>query len=214
MRTSKTLFSAGLILALATPLAAADKSAEWTPLFDGKSTKGWTPREEVVRFEARDGELCLHSTQNVWVASDLQMANFIVEAEVKLPKGAEPSFNSGLAFRCIGEKGKPKGYQCEIDARRPTQTGGVYAIGMGGWLYPKGADQKKEFNAKIEGLFNYEDWNKIRVRCEGPRIRTWLNGKLIADVEDSKSPKGYFCIQHHGKGDTVKFRNLRAKQLK
>ena len=31
-------------------------SEEWTSLFDGKSTKGWQPRSEVVSFEAKGGE--------------------------------------------------------------------------------------------------------------------------------------------------------------
>ncbi|MGY8652206.1 MAG: family 16 glycoside hydrolase [Verrucomicrobiia bacterium] len=44
-------------------------------------------------------------------------------------------------------------------------------------------------------------------------MQTWVNGKLVADVKDSKSLKGYFGIQHHGKGGVVKFRNLRAKSL-
>lgn len=212
MRAHRIYSIAVLLISLATPLAAADKSADWTPLFDGKTTNGWTPREEVVRFEAKDGELHLLSKKNVWVASDVTMANFIVEAEFKLPKGADAGFNSGLAFRCIAAEGKPKGYQCEIDAQRPTTTGGVYAIGMGGWLYPK-KEQKADFDAKLKDVFKHEEWNKVRVECNGPRIRTWVNGKLVADVEDSQSLKGYFAIQRHGKGDTVKFRNLRAKSL-
>ncbi len=200
------------VLVFAASLQAAETPSEWTPLFDGKTTRGWTPRAEVVSFVAKDGELRLLSKKNVWVVSDVTMADFIIEAEVRLPAGAEGSFNSGLAFRCVGETGKPKGYQCEIDARRPTQTGGVYGIGLGGWLYPK-PDQKAEFERKMKGVFKYEDWNQIRVQCEGPRIRTWINGKLITDIKDSQSLKGYFGIQHHGKGDTVKFRNLRVKKL-
>ncbi|MFT5031715.1 MAG: hypothetical protein ACI9VS_004185, partial [Candidatus Binatia bacterium] len=78
MRIKQILLSACMTLALAAPLSAADKSAEWTPLFDGITTKGWTPREEVIRFEAKDGELHLISKKNVWVASDVKMANFIV----------------------------------------------------------------------------------------------------------------------------------------
>ncbi|MBL6913561.1 MAG: DUF1080 domain-containing protein [Puniceicoccaceae bacterium] len=212
MRAQRIFPIAVLLVSVTTPLAAADKTADWIPLFDGKTTQGWTPREEVVQFEAKDGELHLLSKKNVWVASDVRMANFIVEAEFKLPEGADAGFNSGLAFRCIGEKGKPKGYQCEIDARRPTTTGGVYAIGMGGWIYPK-KEQKQEFDARLKGVFKHEDWNKVRVECSGPRIRTWVNNKLVADVEDSQSLKGYFAIQHHGKGGVVKFRNLRAKSL-
>ncbi len=209
----RILLALAALLVIAPALHAADSSGDWTALFDGKTTEGWTPRAEVVSFEARNGELHILSKKNVWITTDVKMDDFIVEAEVKLPPGADGSFNSGLAFRCIGEIGKPKGYQCEIDARRPTQSGGVYGIGLGGWLYPK-PDQKKEFNEKIKGVFKYDDWNKIRVRCEGPRIQTWINGQAIADVKDSKSLKGFVGIQHHGKGGTVKFRNLRAKRLK
>ena len=66
----------------AVALQAADKT-EWTPLFDGKTTKGWTPRAKVESFKAVDGELHLSSKINVWVVSDLQMGDFVVELEVK-----------------------------------------------------------------------------------------------------------------------------------
>ena len=51
------------------------------------------------------------------VISDLQLADFEVEAEVKIPTDYK-GFNSGLGFRLVGDKGKPKGYQFE----RPRQT--------------------------------------------------------------------------------------------
>ncbi|MDA7649501.1 DUF1080 domain-containing protein, partial [Akkermansiaceae bacterium] len=72
-------------------------AGEWVNLFDGKTTKGWEPREEVVSFEAKDGELHLLSKKNVWVMSEVTMKDFEAECEVFLPK--EPGFNSGLAFR-------------------------------------------------------------------------------------------------------------------
>ena len=34
-------------------------SGEWIELFDGKSTKGWQPRSEVVSFEAKDGDIII-----------------------------------------------------------------------------------------------------------------------------------------------------------
>ncbi|MEM0969029.1 MAG: DUF1080 domain-containing protein, partial [Verrucomicrobiota bacterium] len=107
-------------------------AAEWVDLFDGQSTKGWTPRTEVERFEAVDGELHLHSKKNTWVTTDLTMRDFEVEMEVMLPEdAAEVGFNSGLGFRMTGEEGKPQGYQSEIDLKIP---GGVFGIGLGGWL--------------------------------------------------------------------------------
>ena len=193
----------------AVTLQAADK-IEWTPLFDGKSIKGWEPRAKVESFKAVNGELHLTSNVNVWVVSDLQLGDFVAELEVKIPL-ENTGFNSGLGFRLIGDKGKPKGYQCEIDRSKP---GGVYGIGMGGWLYPKGKEQTEAYNKKTKNLFKPEEWNHFKVEAKGPHIRTWLNNKLIAEIEHKQSLKGRFGIQHHGKGGTVKFRNLRVRELK
>ena len=190
-------------------LQAADKT-EWTPLFDGKSTKGWEPRAQVESFKAVGDELHLVSKVNVWVVSDLQMADFVAELEVKIPQ-ENAGFNSGLGFRLVGEKGKPKGYQCEIDRSKP---GGVYGIGMGGWLYPKGKEQTDTYNKNTKGLFKPKEWNHFKVEAKGPHIRTWLNGKLIAELDAKQSLKGRFGIQHHGKGGTVKFRKFRVRELK
>ena len=77
---------------------ADTKDGEWIDLFDGKSTKGWTPRAKVESFEAKDGQLQLSSKVNVWVVSDLKMADFEVEAEVKIPTDYA-GFNSGLGFQ-------------------------------------------------------------------------------------------------------------------
>lgn len=169
---------------------------EWVELFDGKTTKGWEPREEVVRFEAKEGELYLLSKKNVWVTTEVEMGDFEAECEVLLPK--EAGFNSGLAFRCAGEKGKPKGYQVEIDRKIP---GGVFGIGLGGWL------------SREKGELKEGEWNHFRVKAEGDRIRTWVNGDLVADVKEGTQVKGYFAIQHHGKGGVVKFRKVRAREL-
>ena len=78
------LFLARFALA-SIPVYAETKDSEWTPLFDGKSTKGWTPRAKVESFQAKDGQLHLSSKGNVWVVSDLKMSDYEVEAEVKIP---------------------------------------------------------------------------------------------------------------------------------
>ncbi len=208
IRPFSLLFLAGLALAIVHAFSE-DNKGDWVALFDGKSTKGWTPRAKVEAFEAKDGELQLSSKVNVWVVSDLKMADFEVEAEVKIPTDYK-SFNSGLGFRLVGKTGKPKGYQCEIDRGKP---GGIYGIGMGGWLYP---DKKtgNEYKERSKGLFKPEEWNKLRVVCKGPSIKTYVNGKLVGEVEHKQSLEGHFGIQHHGKGGTVKFRNLRVRPLK
>lgn len=170
--------------------------ADWINLFDGKTTDGWTPRAKIESFDAKGGELHLLSKVNVWVTTKIEMADFEAELEVFLPD--EPGFNSGLAFRCQGAKGKPKGYQIEIDRAIP---GGVYGIGLGGWLSEK------------KGTLKEGEWNHFRVMAQGDHIQTWVNGVKISDLHDNKQLKGYFGIQHHGKGGTVKFRKIRAREL-
>ena len=202
------LFLALAVLFSSTPLLAEKTEGAWTPLFDGKSTKGWNPRAKVESFVAKDGELQLFSKVNVWVVSDLKMADFEVEAEVKIPLDYK-GFNSGLGFRLVGKTGKPKGYQCEIDQSKP---GGVYGIGMGGWLYPS-KGKEGDYMERSKGLFKPEEWNKFKVFCKGSSIKTFVNGKLVAEVEHKQSLEGHFGIQHHGKGGTVAFRNLRARKL-
>lgn len=219
--TTKVFFQRSLLrwaqlLAFFLPaiLGHSGEPGQWVDLFDGKSTQGWTPRDKVVKFEAANGELHLLSKTNVWVVTDRVMTDFEVELDVLLPEGgSETGFNSGLAFRCTGKTGKPKGYQCEIESEQPGESGGIYGIGLGGWLYPKNDQQRREYLARISGVLKKREWNHYRVRCQGPRIQSWVNGKLIADLNDSQSLKGYFGIQHHGRGGMVRFRNIRARDL-
>jgi len=180
-------------------IALLPAHAEWIDLFDGKSTEGWTPRAKVEQFKAVDGELHLLSKTNLWVTTKIEMSDFEAELEVFLPE--EPGFNSGLAFRGQGVEGKPKGYQIEIDRKVP---GGVYAIGLGGWL------------SKEKGLLKEGQWNHFRVIAKGDHIRTFVNGVQVVDIHlkgEKHQLKGYFGIQHHGKGGTVKFRKIRARKI-
>lgn len=191
------------------PIFLQAENNKWISLFDGKTTDGWSPRSKVEKFEAINGELQLLSKVNVWVLSDLEMKDFEVECEVKIPLDYE-KFNSGLGFRLTGKNGKPKGYQFEIDRYKP---GAVYGIGLGGWLYPK-KEQEIEYRNRSKNLFKPAEWNHARVLCKGSNIKTFLNQKIISDFKDNQSISGCFGIQHHGKGGVVAFRNIRARELK
>ena len=190
-------------------LQAENNNNKWISLFDEKTTDGWSPRSKVEKFEAINGELQLLSKVNVWVLSDLEMKDFEVECEVKIPLDYE-KFNSGLGFRLTGKNGKPKGYQFEIDRYKP---GAVYGIGLGGWLYPK-KEQEIEYRNRSKNLFKPAEWNHARVLCKGSNIKTFLNQKIISNFKDNQSMSGCFGIQHHGKGGVVAFRNIRARELK
>ena len=112
-------------------------------------------------------------------------------------------YNGGIGFRLIrnNKKGKPKGYQCEIDEKK---SGSLYAISKG-WIL----QAKKDWDS-----FKSGEWNKFKIRVEGQRIQIWVNGKQPVDIQDDKFSKGSIALQHHGRGNVYKYKNIRLKNLK
>jgi hypothetical protein len=190
------------VIALAFQLQAAD--GEWQSLFDGKSLDNWEARAKGD-VKAVGGEIHILTKANLWLVHKEEFENFELEVEALMPADG---YNSGIGFRCTGDK-KPLGYQCEVANKK---SGSIYAIGKG-WVLPK---DKNEWNAfyKVAGdCFKVNEWNKFRIRCEGNRIQMWINGHQTADVKDDKYNKGSVALQHHGKGDVHRFRNVRIKKL-
>ena len=63
------------------------------------------------------------------------------------------------------------------------------------------------------------EWNTIEIECVGPRIRVWINGEQVQDVDQStvdkiknKPLKGYVSLQSHT--NQVEFRNIKLKEIK
>ena len=182
------------------------ENAEWTDLFDGNTLEGWKALAEG-ELSVEDGEIhLLAKGKNLWLLHEREFENFELQAEVKMPGD---DYNSGIGFRCTPAKGKPKGYQCEVAG---AVTGKIYAIGSG-WVWPRGQEEEKRFREMAGNSFKPDDWNQLRIRCEGDHIRIWVNGTLTADVHDKTFAKGAVALQHHGKGGVHRFRNIRLKQF-
>ncbi len=65
-------------------------------------------------------------------------------------------------------------------------------------------------------------WNTMRIEVRRTKIKTWLNGHLLADFSDEAPvaiPRGFFALQVHATknkelfGKAVAFRNLRVMKL-
>ncbi|NQZ57331.1 MAG: DUF1080 domain-containing protein [Lentisphaeraceae bacterium] len=197
-----------IFLSLITAVNAQGKSGEWQSLFDGKTLTGWSSQ---VKGELKvvDGEMHLLSKKkNLWLISDQAFEDFELEVEVEalMPKGV---YNSGIGFRIsLNGKKKPFGYQCEIDGQK---SGSVYAIGKG-WVFPQ-KNQWDAFYKKTGNFYKKDTWNKFRIVCQGQHMQIWVNGQLTIDLQDSQYKKGRIALQHHGKGDVYKFRNIRLRLL-
>ena len=155
----------------------------WKPLFEkdgapaGFIVRHWAdvskPAQGNPVWTVKDGVLTSGGDRGCWLMSEKSYGDFELEYEFKLgPRG-----NSGLALRAP-LAGDPAfdGLEMQMADRRYTeemkdseQTGGLYRA-----LAPS------------KQVYKPEEWNKVRVRLEGPKIKAEINGEVIQDADLSK----------------------------
>ncbi len=221
--------------ALFTSAASAEEAAELKPIFDGKTLEGWKlDGYGSAIYVVHDGAIrgiTTPKSPNTFLLSEKEYGDFILEFEVKVHAG----LNSGVQIRSrakvesdlatTGNKGKAApashlgrlfGPQVEIEAG-PGQSGYIYGEATGrGWISPEPGEGAEHDH------FKNDAWNHYRIVAEGPRIRTFVNGELVADLSDEEiyktHSKGHIGLQVHSiKPNTGPFdvfwRNLRIKEL-
>ena len=201
-------------LSLLTFSAIAEESG-FTPLFDGKTTTGWTNPYKWGDVKVVDGEIHLTSNQKFFLVTEKKYRDFIFEGEILLPAGQA---NSGFMFRAHVEPNKVFGYQAEVDGDpKRGWSGGLYDEGRRQWFASPIKSNKQNveaFRKRAGETFKRNDWNTYRITCKGKSIKIEVNNVVTTEIEDETDAEGYIGIQHHGeKGQTYKFRNLRIKEL-
>jgi hypothetical protein len=186
------------------------------PLFDGKTTAGWTNPYKWGDVKIVDGEIHLTGNQKFFLVTEKTYTDFVFEGEILLPAGKA---NSGFMFRAQVQPGKVFGYQAEVDGDEKRKwSGGLYDESRRTWfISPIRGNKESEaaFSKRAGDTFKRNDWNTYRITCKGKSLKIEVNGVVTTDVEDDKDASGAIGIQHHGeKGQTYKFRNLRIKELK
>src|SRR5436190_2351346 len=173
----KKILIAAIILIIASNLSAQNNKGGWINLFDGKSLNGWKKVAGAAEYKIEDGAILgvtVPNTPNTFLITEKVYADFVLELEVKIE---DSTSNSGIQFRSqydpAGNNGKGKvyGYQYELDPSSRRWTAGVYDEGRRDWLYPLA------LNASAQDLLKTGIYNKVRVECIGPVIRTWINNK-------------------------------------
>mgnify|MGYP000603777152 FL=1 len=105
--------------------------------------------------------------------------------------------NSGVFFRSFIEPPvKVHGWQCEVA--------------------PKGRGWLVQIPDEKESILKEGDWNTLRLKVQGDRVQTWLNGEEMVDITDAKigAAQGRIALQiHDGGGIKVLWRNLRLTTL-
>lgn len=219
---------AGQVHAAENQLTAAEKSAGWTLLFDGRSFSGWRGyRQKVVPetgWEIREGTL--KTLPKVKGARELITDRKFTDFELSWDWRIAVAGNNGVKYLVTEERPGAPGHEYQMidDARHPDgkigpirQTGAFYDV------LPPAADKP----VREPG-----EWNTSRIVIRGNQVEHWLNGKKILSYEFggaavkaglAKSKfkghagfgdkiAGHIMLTYHQ--DECWFRNIKIRELK
>jgi len=193
---------AALIITLGSiSLAEAQKAA----LFNGKDLDGWIIYG-TEKWYVEDENLISESGPDKgygYLGTEKHYKDFILTVEFK----QEANGNSGVFIRSTVDGVKVKGWQVEV-APAGLHSGGIYESYGRGWLIKPAPENEK---ALKEGK-----WNKMKIRVEGSKVTSWLNGVQMVEIDDEKigEGEGGIALQiHDGGGIKVRWRNIEITEL-
>jgi hypothetical protein len=184
-------------------------------LFDGKTFRGWEgDTANVWRIE--DGALVGGSLtdsvpHNYFLCTTRRYADFELKLQFKLVGTGTGFINAGVQVR--SERIKDPAHE---------MTGYQADLGEGYWgcLYDESRRNKvlARPDAALQAkILKQGDWNDYTIRCEGRRIRLWLNGQQTVDYTEpdvSIPQKGLIGLQIHGGGKAqVSYRRITLQEL-
>jgi hypothetical protein len=187
--------------------------ADAKSLFDGKTLAGWEGDTEKT-WRVEDGAIVGGSLdekvpRNEFLCTTRTYGDFELKVKFKL-LGDRKVANGGVQFRTkrIPKHHEVVGYQADIGQQ------------YWGALYDESRRAKVLAGPEkdvVEKLIKHDDWNEYVIRCEGPRIRLWLNGTLTVDYtekDDKIERTGILGLQVHGGGKTkVFYKDIRIEEL-
>ena len=164
-------------------------------LFDGKTFQGWEGNLKIFRIEKKaivGGTLNEKIAHNEFLCTKKIYKNFILRLEVKLLGGAKANAGIQIRTKRIPNHHEVIGYQADM--------------GKGWWgsLYDESRRRRvlsKADPTVIQKILKPNNWNRYEIRCEGNRIRLYLNGTQTIDYTeaDPKIPlEGVIALQIHG----------------
>ena len=180
-------------------------------MFNGGNLDGWESYGGEAPFEVQDGEIigtAVINTPNTFLCTQEKQGDFILELEFL----NEAPLNSGVMARAQWrqEDGIRRiyGYQVEIDPSARAYTAGIYDEARRGWVYPL------HYNPPARNALRPGVWNQLRVEFVGHHLRTFLNGRPVANLVDDLDADGMICLQVHSvrnelAGKRMRWRNLR-----
>jgi len=179
--------------------------AQESSLFNGKNLDGWIVYG-TEKWYVEDGILICESGEDKeygYLGTTKNYKDFILTLEFKQNSNG----NSGVFIRSTVDGIKVKGWQVEV-APAGLHSGGVYESYGRGWLIKP---EPKHEKALKEG-----EWNTLKIKVQGLKLTSWLNGTKMVDFNDEEigNGEGGIVLQIHSGGDVkVSWKNIIIKEL-
>ena len=219
-----TLLTLAAVLIVAPAVIASEKGAAEKKrekdrqgskrLFDGKTLTGW--EGNLKWFRVQDGAIVAGSLKqkiprNEFLCSAKAYGDFELRLAAKLVGQGK---NAGIQFRSsrVPKHHEMIGYQADMG-----QMGGKP---IWGFLYDE--SRRRKFlafpsDAVMKKAFKPGRFNQYTIRCEGPRVRIWLNGQLTVDYNEPDAKiarKGIIGLQiHSGPPAEAWYKDITIKEL-
>lgn len=197
------------LLILTTAFASAQEplGPKWESLFNGEDLTGWQKignEKWVVEEGAIYGEGV--TEEYGYLATEKTYQDF----DLRLRFKCEASGNSGVYIHTAFKPGTPtviQGRQIEIDRAIGHHTGGIYGDGKGWIVWPA---------AELETVIKPNDWNDMRIKVDGNRYITHLNGVQMIDFTypSPTATSGVIALQLHSGGEgRMRFKDIYIRDL-
>ncbi len=182
------------------------------PLFDGNSLNGWEGDAKLWRVEdamLTGGSLTEPVKHNDFLATKKSYSNFDLRLKIKIT--GTGFVNSGVQIRSLRVPGNSEMSGYQVDA----------GVGWWGKLYDESRRNKVVGEPKdapaLAASVKPTDWNEYRIRTEGARIQSWINGIPALDymeLDGNIAQDGFIGIQVHGGGKTlVQVKDITIEEL-
>jgi|SRR5919199_700236 hypothetical protein len=189
-------------------------AAKPSPIFNGRTFRGWEG-DTTGLWRIRDGALVGGSLNkkvehNDFLCTTRSYSDFDLKLKWKLV-GNEGFINGGVQLRSkrlTNPAYEMTGYQADL------------GDGFWGSLYDESRRNKtlvRPDSNLVKRILKRNDWNDYHIRCEGPRIRLWVNGQPTVDyteTDPSIPQSGLIGLQIHGGGKAeVSYKDLVLEEL-
>jgi hypothetical protein len=175
------------------------------PLFNGRDFSGWQ-RAGNATWTVEGGAMTARFDHRKpgpgYVLTEQQYGDFRLKLEFWVSQGGNSGVYVREPQRAWGPRGDERpahgpdrGYEIQIDYNdEKNPTGSFYDA------------QRAKLVAGAE-----ERWNTMEIEAAGPRIRVWIEGRLVNEIDNALSLRGVIGLQSHGgkpHQHVVRFRNM------